>query len=153
MDPEGTSYYIYDEIEGYLDVYIVHHNVGDGITGSRFAVPKPECLVGTYIGDAHVFPTSGNSQTGVTIMYGDCLLTTTHVLTVKYYVYGLTPECCWYWMQPFPGSGVPWVEESDCSYQWRWVHTGSGIINPDPVRYCGTPVEPSTWGKVKALYQ
>jgi hypothetical protein len=56
-------------------------------------------------------------------------------------------------VQPHPDSPYYWVEELDCTDQWRWVQTEAGIINPDPVRYCGTPVEPSTWGKVKALYQ
>ncbi len=156
---EGSGYYLVDTEEGEINVYVIHGIMFDhryDAVGSRFAAPKPECFNATYLGDVTVFPaTTGNSQTGVTIMYDDCKTESVHILTIRYYTYGNTGQCCWYWPKPDPASPAGSIEAYRCGIVPGpdRENTMFSIINNDPYNGCIYPVEPSTWGKVKALYQ
>ncbi|UCG52671.1 MAG: hypothetical protein JSW58_03735 [Candidatus Latescibacterota bacterium] len=153
-DPQGTDAFIIDEMPGLLVIYVVQgYTIGDGATAAQFSAPQPECFEATYISDTQIFPvTIGNSQTGVAVGYGQCLTAPIHVLSINYFGEGLTGECCFYWLQPDPNVPSGEIEVVDCNSQLVFMPGGAGVINPDE-GLCGTPVEPSTWGKVKSLYK
>ncbi len=151
-DAQGTSSFIYDSAPGLLVIYIVQLAHYEGMTASQFSAPKPACFLATYISDTAVFPvTIGNSQTGVAIGYGQCLTGAIHVLTINFFVQGLTDECCFYETQPDPNIPSGEIEAVNCNNEIVFLSGGLGVINPDG-RLCGTPVVPTTWGKIKSTY-
>jgi hypothetical protein len=152
-DAGGSVHFMYDTGPGMLNVYIVDQaQYTMGISGSRFSAPAPECFVGTYLSETHPLGGVGDSRTGITVLYGACMGGPVHVLTIHYYVEGLTPQCCMYWTVPDPSAASGRVEIRDCDGVWRNGYGGGGFINPDQRTLCGTPVKQTTWGGIKALY-
>ncbi len=96
-DKTGTNPYITDGAPGLLTVYVVHVATGrgDGVPvrrrRSRLVSRRRTCRIPI------AFPvTIGNSQTGVSIGYGNCRVGTIHVQTISYFASGTTPSCCSY---------------------------------------------------------
>jgi len=156
-DPAGTDMCLYDLGEGTLTVYIVQDFYWqDPPTASAcaFAAPKPMCLAGTYLGEWSPFPTMGNSQVGITVVYPECRTGDPFlILTIQYQVHGATPYSCLYWVVGDPAEPSGHVVILDCDGMAHTVGDGAGMINGygftcDPV---GT--ETSTWGRVKGLYR
>ena len=42
---------------------------------------------------------------------------------------------------------------TDCGFTEFTIKTGQGIMNPDGSCQCNIATEPTSWGKVKALYR
>ena len=150
-DSQATTSFIYDTAPGLILVYVVHIAY-TGMTASQFSAPKPACFQATYLSDVTVFPvTIGNSQTGVAIGYGSCQTGAVHVLTITYFGEGLTGECCFYPTLPDPNVPSGEIEAVTCDNELVYLSGGLGVINPDD-KLCGTPVVPTTWGKIKSTY-
>jgi hypothetical protein len=147
---------------------------GGGASASQFWAPTPWCLGATYLSDTPVFPvTIGDSQTGVSLGYGECLSNRAHVLTLNFFTQATSHSCCCYFIYPHPQSTTGWVEVVDCNNDLQTANGSWGYINADWVT-CGcwigkqtagegpagpygcindpVPVEQATWGKVKSLY-
>jgi len=90
-----------------------------GVMATQFSAPKPACMAGaTYLADLNVFPvTLGNSQSGVSIGFGQCETYYCHVLTIQYFMTGATVGCCPYWVLPHPNAESGKVEFVDCAQQ------------------------------------
>jgi len=149
--PDGSEPVQDDEPFMLLSIYVVHSSATD-VAGAEFAAPLPPCADGMiYLFDEPVWPaTVGNSQTGVSVTYGGCLSSPVHVLTIKVIGRATTPECCYYPILPHPTSGQ--VRAMDCNGNWQIEATPPTFINGCPW-WCGTPVEQSTWHKIKSLYE
>jgi hypothetical protein len=109
----------------------------------------------------------GNTQTGITICYGGCLLDPQTVLVaIQYMAYGTSPNCGGQlFVSPHPDAQT--VEVINCngtasSAPTVGVMVGDFCSCPSPRSYAGTPqlfdcrplsTKVSTWGAVKALYQ
>jgi len=151
-DAQATTSYIYDNTTGLLSVYIVQLTYSEGMTASQFAAPKPACFLASYLSDTAVFPvTIGSSQTGVAVGYGACLNGPIHVLTINYFVEGLTADCCFYPTVPHPDIPSGKIEAVNCNNEIVFLTGGLGVINPD-ARDCTNAVVPTTWGKIKSTY-
>jgi hypothetical protein len=151
-DSQATTSYIYDNAAGILSVYIVQLTFSEGMTASQFAAPKPECFQASFLSDTAVFPvTIGNSQTGVAVGYGACLIGPIHVLTLNFFAQGLTADCCFYATVPHPGVPSGRIEAVNCDSEIVYLNGGLGVINPDP-RQCTNAVVPTTWGKIKSVF-
>jgi hypothetical protein len=151
-DPQGMNEVIWDTPPGGLRlVYVVHMgNPLGGATGCQFSAPMPACFTGVYLSDSNIFPVViGTSQTGAAVGYGACRSYPIHVMTIAFFGYGTTPECCFWWVQPDPNVGD--VLAGDCNYGVVSVTGGATIFNPSE-NGCPTSEESSTWGKVKSLY-
>jgi hypothetical protein len=74
---------------------------------------------------------------------------------MNFWVTGLSEECCFYNASPHPNypDSFGFLTAWDCDNEIEMVGAGYVIINPDQKTHCGTPVEETTWGQVKALYQ
>ncbi len=73
-------------------------------------------------------------------------------MTIMFFGHGTSGHCCWYGLQPYPGFGDIESQRYD-DPQWMWTH-GEGIyISAEPNDNCGTPVEQTTWGGIKAMYR
>jgi hypothetical protein len=73
------------------------------------------------------------------------------VLTINYFGEGMTGECCFYWTMPDPAVPSGEIEAVNCDDEIMYLTGGAAVINPDG-RLCGTPVVPTTWGKVKSVF-
>ena len=159
-DTEGTDCNIFDVQPGVIRVHVLHTLATTMVSGSAFSVPIPGCAVGmTWVGDVGVFPvTVGFSPTGIAISYGgSCLETPFHILTIVYFGQGTSSSCCLLNVGP-PNPGHCDLEQPcavDCvSPDDRIIpaNGSSAIINPDASCQCNVPVEETTWGQVKNLF-
>ncbi len=156
-DPSGTGGDIIDT-GGLIALYVIH--VGrDPAMASQFIAPRPACLDATYIGDAHQFAvTIGDSQTGISIAYGQCLDPPIHILTIHYFGSGNTGSCCYYSLDCDPRdlAAVPGkISVVDCSTSEPtrfYVEAGYSWINYSWATGCLVPVENTTWGRIKSQY-
>lgn len=136
-----------------LTQYHIVHVYTTGSTACQFSAPKPACFTATYLSDTNPFPvTIGNSQTGASCGYGACKVGTISIMSINYFTNGQTPPCCYYPVLPDPYAVPLAILTADCNNQLRTATGGRGIIKSGSACHCGTPVEESTWGQVKALY-
>ena len=151
-DPAGTKCNLPDSGPQTTMYYVVHVNT-TGAMAVAYTASKPTCSTATWLADNNVFTvTIGNSQTGVAMGYGTCLVGSFHVQTIVYFTDGLTPNCCKYPVLKHPGEGR--IAAVDCNQNY-WIPDptgGVGIIRPLPHCNCDVPAEDTTWGRVKSLY-
>jgi hypothetical protein len=105
---------------GLLLVRVVAAGLYAGVSGVRFAAPIPQCVPGaTWLFDDNEFPkTTGNSQVGVEVDFGQCMTSqSVTVMTMWYGSGGLTQGCCIYPILPYPDAQTDQVEFIDCSGQ------------------------------------
>ena len=157
-DNGGNDCNLWDNVAGLCAYYIVHKSIPGsipGATASQFSAPAPACLLAMWLSDTAIFPvTIGNSQAGVAIGYGGCLPLPLHVLTMNFFCQGITAPCCLYRVQPDPVIPSGQIEVSDCNFVIQFGTGLCAIVNPDASCPCwATPVEETTWGKVKAIYE
>ena len=152
-DANGLDCDLHDNTPGLCTYYVLHIGT-PGATASQFAAPRPSCHMGAYLSDTAVFPvTIGNSQTGVAIGYGACFASPIHILSISFFCQGLTPECCFYDVVPDPNVPSGQIEVVDCNENLSYGLGGTSPVNPNEWCCCMcTPVEDSTWGRVKSLY-
>jgi hypothetical protein len=160
-DSTGCPCGIFDKVPGLVTIAVLHVN-SSGTTGSRFAVPQSACMELVWLAEVSVFPgTTGNSQTGISIDYGQCHTGTFQVLTIQYFGSGLTEDCCYIEVLPDPSALSEHIEIINCNKETVFISEFRDRINTDGVLcYCDwEPVcypvatESSTWGKIKALYK
>jgi hypothetical protein len=147
-----------------------------GSRGVRFRL-NVDGLGWTHLGDQPDFAaTSGTSIDGIVICYDDCLTGNFKILTVNFFGSGLAPVCSQVTVGVYPEAGV---EALDCDWNVVNPAVDPGIVNPDgscdcslcrtgtetacaiklaqaetiPSPFCATsPVNQSTWGMIKSLY-
>jgi hypothetical protein len=156
-DPGATNCDVYD-IPGLVVVYVVHMYTS-GATGAQFRVDHMSWGAGTlmWIADAVTPPyvPVGNSQTGIQIGYGLCMISPNLILQIQYLAQGLSPPCSYIQVVSHPTATPPGILVADCAIPpILWPATGGDVVvNPDPTCMCDIPVQETTWGQIKALYQ
>jgi hypothetical protein len=123
-------------------------------TAIRFKAAKGACWAGaTWVGDTTDYVQVGNSQTDLSVAYGFCLQPPIHVAQINFIVTGGAAACCeLVATQSFPGAFV----HTDCLFGEYAITAGQKVvINPNDSCRCQQPLatEPSSWGRVKALYR
>jgi hypothetical protein len=148
---------ITDGTAGLLPIYVVHVETA-GATACQFRAPAPACLLASgasWLSDAPVFAVNiGDSQNGIAIGYGACLTAPIHVLTIQFFASGTTAPCCVYEVIPDDDVLSGEVEVVDCEGTIIFGVGQSGVINPDATCACVdiVPVQDSSWGKIKSLF-
>jgi hypothetical protein len=129
MDPD----HINDSVVGPIWVYVlVYHS--DPIAAVSFSAPIPDCFPGaTYIADEIPFPhITGNSQTGITIGFGQCIDpqpgSYTVAMRIMLMVSSPVTSCCWYPPLPNPETGAGVIEVFDCSDNPVVAGGASGLV-------------------------
>jgi hypothetical protein len=114
-DPGATTYFK-DEVSGLSTYYLVLVN-SQGATAVQFSAPIPECFEGAvYLGENTPFPTMlGNSQTGVAIAFGTCLMSPVELLRVSVITTGQTGVCCRFPVLPDPMEPSGEILYTDCT--------------------------------------
>ncbi len=140
---------------GLITVHIVHVSSG-GSSASQFMVQTYGGASLTYVGESSPFQSIlGNSQIGVAIAYGTCMLSPIHIMTINYFGNGLSSDCSGLEIVPDPVLAVQEVLIADCADPPEiLIAAGSrAVINNDGSCPCGPSEEHSSWGKIKSLYQ
>jgi len=156
-DPLGENCYPQDIAPGLFQVYVVHIN-DNAMTGSEFRVLAGEGFTGVYLGEypgSTGFVTVGYAFEGIAMGYGRCFPTPIHLLTMSFYVQGSSRSCCYFRVVADPRTGG--LSGVTCDFEAVPAEGGTTYVNPDGTCACRipghpTPVEPSTWGQVKAMY-
>ncbi|MEE9269973.1 MAG: hypothetical protein V3V49_06900 [Candidatus Krumholzibacteria bacterium] len=131
------------------------HMATVGATAIWFKAEFPACYAGSFIADQVPFAVSnGNSQIGLAVGYGQCLVSPILVATVVSIGLGNTLPCCAYPIvgDPFSLSGT--IEVTDCAFKdIPNVPSQNGMINSDATCLCAVAVHETTWGQIKAIYR
>jgi hypothetical protein len=148
-DPALTQCTLSDASPGAVSIYVAETT--DEATGVRFRVAPSPGFTGVWLGDSSPYHPIGSSQTDLSLGYGACLDGKFLVLTLTYQMFG-TSTCSELAIAPavgFPVSiCVPCFGETPCIGDEPLHVNCSGSFDCNPL-----PVEPSTWGSVKALYR
>jgi len=134
---------------GLVQVYIMHVNT-PGATASQFKLEVPADW--THLGDTWNFPTIiGVSIDGVSVAYGGCFPAPIALGAINFFG-SAAPACTMINVVADPASLSGSIEAVDCEEFKVFPTGGAGIVNPDGTCDCSTPVQETTWGGVKALY-
>jgi hypothetical protein len=135
-----------------VQVYYYHLNAS--ATASQWKLDLGG-LMWTHLGDTMNYPTViGTSVTGISIGYGACIAAP-NALGVSNFFGSAAAPCSMIKIIPDPASLSGEIEAVDCSVPAVKVFPtgGAGIVNADGSCQCNVPVEETTWGQMKALYQ
>lgn len=141
------------EDTGSLVTLYLFHVFTDGATASQFKldVSNTDWL---HLGDNWIFTTwDGTSIDGVSVEYGACLSGPIHLATIHFFGSN-EPPCTYVGIVPHPDSPSGRIEGFDCA-ETRFFPTGGQFIVNPVYYYCGcwVPVQQTTWGGIKALYE
>lgn len=135
---------------GLVQVYLLHVDA-PGATASQFKLDV-SAAGWTHLGDTWNFATViGSSMTGVSVAYGACFSAPIALGTINFFG-SAAPACSMINIVADPGALSGQIEAVDCASFKVFPTGGAGIVNPDGTCDCSTPVQETTWGGVKALY-
>jgi hypothetical protein len=105
----------------------------------------------SIIGEAWAFGlVLGTGLTGVAISYEFCLSGDIYLGSINF-LGNNAPDCSLIWIAPNPVAVTGRIEAFDCDSNKIYPMGYAATVNPDGV--CPVPVQETTWGKVKSLYQ
>jgi hypothetical protein len=146
----------YDTGPGIFEVFL-HHGWTTGSTASQFRIEWEPCLTMTYLSETVSPPylSIGSAQTGISIAYGSCKYNVFYIMKLTFFAYGTTSDCCQMLVVENPSANPPGINVTDCEDPPNlWNTFGSGfVVNPTGLCYCEIPVENTTWGRIKNLYE
>lgn len=149
-DAALTQCSLSDVVPGTANVYLTELPNG-GATGSRFRVAASPGFTGVWLSETSPFTTIGNSQTDLSVGFGNCRDGRFVVLTMTYQLYG-TSECSQ--LSFTPALGQTELYCLDCSFGMECNGLYPLYVNCSGSHGCDPlPVESTTWGSVKALYR
>jgi hypothetical protein len=151
-DAGGTSCNFIDTA-GLVQVHFYHLNV-PGATASQWRLDVT-AAGWSHLGDMMNFPTViGTSVGGISVGYGGCFPAPINLGMANFFGTAAA-ACTMVSIVPDPASLSGEIEGVDCGVPAVKVFPtgGVGYVNADVTCECNIPVEETTWGGVKALYQ
>jgi hypothetical protein len=172
-DTPGAECLLEDRAPGIVDLYVFHEIGGPaGASGSEFRLAQDPNVTLMWLSEVILGGPIwiADTRTGVHISYEACVTDRLHVATVTYFGFATSGVCSE--LGVCPPVGATDVVGLDCAEQAHPIGAGLMYVNSDhvtclcaidpgralaasaPWPFCGipTPVEPTTWGRVKALY-
>lgn len=167
-DTEGLTCNIVDIAAGGVKVHIFLYDVVS-VGAIQFAAPVPTCWEGaTWVGDVSNYLNIGESQDhlggGLSVAFGECLDGPIYVGYMAFIVQGKGEKCCELPIVKAQNDGYPQIDgpiivvcpdDPNDIENYRVVAvTASAVINSDGACGCSpvVPVNETTWGRLKALY-
>jgi hypothetical protein len=140
---------------GLIEMYYYHTHT-DGATASSFRVEFSEGAAWTHLGSTWNFATViGSHDDGWDVAYGNCLGQNSDIYLGLSNFFGNSSPACGL-ISIVPGQGLSGlVEVIDCAIpaaKWTLDRGGQARVNNDGSCSCTVPVQETTWGGIKALY-
>lgn len=126
-----------------VNLYVVHTDFTHSV-GVRFATEASAGFTGVWLSETSAYFTVGNSTTDISIAYGACLEPPVLALTMSYQLFG-SSSCSS--LGVVPPNGFPFIVCDEGCFGEYTCDGGAMKVN------CPVATEPTTWGKVKALYR
>ena len=151
-DPAYTNCTMLDKSPRMVSVYVVHEN-NSGVTASQFRVVTGGGAGLSYISETspHSFKL-GDTQSGLSIAYGECKYSTVLIATINYFTTGSSATCSNVRVVADFNAPTGKIEVVDCSYFRSEGIGGKLVINPDGSCDCGPDTRLTSWGKIKEQY-
>jgi hypothetical protein len=151
----GTVCGIYDNVPGQIYNIYVFHMYATEVASAGFKVEQQDGANLTWLGDsATLYNLMGTSDEGMEVLYWpSCLSSPLHILTISYQGNVSSSDCSYLRVVGIIAGDPPYA--AGCDPYWPMTYDASGgslAINPTDDCPCNVPVEDTTWGKVKALY-
>jgi hypothetical protein len=135
---------------GLVTVFVVQKfSDGGGATGCRFKGTFPASL--SFVAFNTSFVPIGNFTNDLSLGYGFCISTTTSLGSALFINATASPACSY--VSIVAADNFANAIATDCSFGEYTVKTGQAIVNPDQSCQCNVPTQPTSWGRVKALYR
>jgi hypothetical protein len=132
-----------------LQPVYIFHMYSPGATGSEWMLTAPATW--SHLGDQPDFAlVIGSSVAGASVSYETCLAGNFKLMTVNFFGSGLEGACTLFSIGAAPGKTG--VQVIDCADGRGFPPGGAGIVNSDGTCDCSVPVNETTWGGIKALY-
>src|SRR5262249_35019512 len=96
------------------------------------------------------FTPIGNVTSDESLGYGSCVSTTTNLGNLLFINTAAVPACGYVSVVAADNFANPIA--TDCVFGEYTVKTGQAIMNPNAGCQCNIATQPTSWGKVKALY-
>jgi hypothetical protein len=143
VDPADCNF---ADVGGLVQVHI-WHMYSPGTTASEWMLETPGY---SHLGDQPEFQlVIGTSISGVSLSYEACYADNFKLMTVNFFG-NAAPSCSLVRIVAAPGKAG--VRSVDCAENSVLIAGGEGRVNPDGTCTCAVPVEETTWGNIKALY-
>jgi len=138
-DAQGASCNVIDlEESSIVTLYVIHQGAVD-VSASQFMVTPVNGANMTWLSDISTYATSGDSHTGIGVLYGGCTSTPGQILTINYFGQGLSSFCSGYDIvaSPVAEAGAnPGLFAYDCGSNELAI-SGSGVmVNPNVACAC-----------------
>jgi hypothetical protein len=150
----------------------VFHVYNPGEVSARFKIQRTPNFTMTYVSETHPYPmTVGDTQTGMSVCYGECEPWDRLIATMTYVAYGTSGPCARLQIVPHPLAET--VEVIQCDGIPASAYVDDLVVNHGSPCGCGPDVnsahvfpgtphafgcqpvaaENETWGGIKALYR
>jgi len=144
-----------DDFMGLCPLYVVQ-SYAPGLA-SRFKVDNTHGFTAIPVNTiVHTPAWTGDPYEDISLEYGGCLSPPVLLMTLVFFCQGTTPDCAYLFVAP-GSSGEMWV--TDCGGVQQTPGSFYFIVNETLACPCGQPVPPpspveaTTWGQIKALYE
>ena len=141
---------------GLVNIYVFHINTS-GATASQFKIDVTAGMTMTYLAESSQFLAIGDSRTGVAIAYQACLAGPLEILSIQYLGSGTSAACSEFTVVEHPTAIVPGLNVTDCDDPPNMLTAlgSTAVVNADGGCPCPpiVPVESTSWGQIKAIYQ
>jgi hypothetical protein len=122
---------------------------GSGNVAIRFKITVPTGM--SIIGFNTIYVPVGSVVNDLSVAFGVCISTTTVVGQLQVLSNTASPTCSYISVVAADNFATPIA--ADCSFGEYPMKTGQAIVNPDGTCQCSVATQPTSWGKVKALYR
>ncbi|HKW13802.1 MAG TPA: hypothetical protein VJS69_04880 [Candidatus Krumholzibacteria bacterium] len=152
-DAGGSNCEISDPGGGALQlIYIVETNDLVPVGGSAWKLEWDAGMTMTWIGETTPYFHVGSAKDGISMTYSPCQGGTFLIDTVSMTSAGTSTPCSHFRLVDHPTQGL--IIARCSSYDPMPLIPGDGIVNADATCHCNlSATEPTTWGRVKALYR
>ncbi len=139
-DLARSSCSLSDAGPGLIHAYVMVNSTA-GVTGVRFAAPKPDCFNAVWVLDEipNGYVSIGDSQTDISIATGSCQTGLRHVLTMVFQKSSATAPCCLFQLEAPPGLAD--MQFTDCSFTEYALAATDGYVNADATCPCSNGLD------------
>ena len=155
---------------GTVNIFVFHH-FHNGVNSVSYRVQNCGTTL-SWVGDHNFFgETTGTSLEGVSVMYGTCQAADVLIQRIEFSGNGTSPlgsgfrivphpdksqveatDCADTTIYPDAGWGVCYGIDDDCDYYFYGIHTSIPCL-PRSELCQPVPIQDTTWGKIKLLYE